>query len=145
MKDLGFTREKVITYRKPFHCPQNAFYVSRRDIIRKNGRIVISGLDQMKHFSTFFPKRFIRLVSLTDFRIKVPAVVVKGRTRRRNFPIKLSYCIDVHMPQINKSDDNVSHLDPRVIDVILNLHILARGLKYSHEGIAQYRISDVSD
>jgi hypothetical protein len=46
---------------------------------------------------------------------------------------------------MQKADNDVSHLDAGVVDVVLDLDYVARGFQDSHERVAQDGIADVTD
>src|SRR5581483_9127383 len=103
-------------------------------------RLSLAFLDGFQGFGAEEARIFVFFVELEDPRIKVPAVVVEPHSGVTNEILDL---LDPFLLKMDEPDDNVSHLDARVVDVVLNFDRVTSKLEQPREGIAQNGVAQM--
>ena len=88
---------------------------------------------------------FALFIPLRNTRIEVPAVVVEGLWPR---PGSRDERLNLALPfflQIQKAHHHVRHLDAGVVDIVLHIHMRARGLKQADKRVTQNGIAQMAD
>ena len=102
-------------------------------------------------------------VTVGDSRVDLPAEIVEVRRRRRRnagFRQPFHHLLDeliasarldsqalgeLGLGQIEHPYHNVGHLDPGVVDVVLDLHLGAEAAQAAAQNVAQHRVTEVAD
>ena len=50
-----------------------------------------------------------------------------------------------HFFEVHEADDDVGHLDAGVVDVVLNVDLMAGGAEHADEGVAEDGVAQVAD
>src|SRR5581483_1978981 len=103
-------------------------------------RLSLAFLDGFQGFGAEEARVFVFFVELEDPRIKVPAVVVEPHSGVTNKILDLP---ELFLLKMDEPDDNVSHLDARVVDVILNFDSVSSKSEQPRESIAQNGVAQV--
>ena len=84
--------------------------------------------------------RLILFVPLRNLGVQVPAVVIEARLPGEFFDLSTRLLI-----QMQKSDNNVSHLHSGIVNVVLYVHRAACELKQANERVSENRVTQVAD
>src|SRR3990172_4253203 len=82
----------------------------------------------------------VSLKELRDPGVQIPAVVVEPLRRGESFDLGLGLPLEMQEP-----DDHVRHLDSGVVDVVLDLDVLAAEAQRLDEGVAESGVAQVTD
>jgi len=152
VQDFRLAREQIVTNAESLHRVDDALDVACGDVIGEHcDRVVAAFFKRVQHFVTQFQLVGIHVsrgvavaVEETDLRVEIPAVIVEWMVFRER-RIERFDPLEVHLLDMKKSDDDVSHLDAGVVDVILDFDAVAGSLQDAYEGVAQHGVAHVTD
>lgn len=145
VQDLRFTRQQIVANTEPLHRVGDALDVARRDVIGELGGRVVAGFDQVQNLGAFGFEVFVGLIFLPNARVKIPAIVVERLARGIELSVEGLDRFEIAAFDVNEANDDVSHLNARVINVILHLDTLAVRRQDTLKRIAKHRIPDMPD
>ena len=142
VQDLALARQQVVFDLDPPHRVEMGVYNRVGDDARDRGQFAFAGLNCVQRFGAVRRQRRIRLVGPRNFGVEVPAVIVKPRGRVAGHLPHFSERLLLHKME---SNHHIGYLHPGVVDVVLHLDPLARPAQHPHQGVAENRVSQMSD
>src|SRR5258706_4277082 len=151
MQNFRFARQEIITNAQTFHRVEDLLDVSRGYIISQLGNRIASCFDGMQDFDAQLKSIRIWLTCAAAFpieganpRVEVPAVIIKRESRGKGTVKRLD--VGEHQPfDVHKANHDISDLDSRVVNVVLDFDAISRRLKYPYKRIAEHSIAHVPD
>ena len=129
VQNLALAWEEVVLNAKPFHRCQMSAEHGCGNQISNRCRVVATFLYSVQRIQAqLFACRCLRLlglVPLRNSRIQVPTKVIETLVALQGFGKPLANILERHAFEFCYSNNNVSHLHPGVVHVILNPEIIA--------------------
>ena len=83
------------------------------------------------------PITALLVIPLVDLHVEIPEVIVG--------PLQLRDLFQGEVSQLQEPIDDVGHLNPRIVDVILDLHVPPLGPEHPHQGVSQDGVAEMTD
>src|SRR4030095_184505 len=151
VKDVRLACEQVVASTEPLHCIDDAFNISRCDIIRQLCCGIVSSFNRMEDFAAkrglLRVQRSIGItVAVEDSNtcVQIPTVVVEWVVRAER-GIKSFYLVEIHLLELHETYDHIRDLDTSVVDVVLHLNSVAGGPENIDKAITKNSVADVTD
>src|SRR6266481_7198584 len=151
MQNFRFAREQIVTDTQTFHRVEDLLDVARGYIVSQLSDGIVSCFDGMQDFNAQLKTIRIWLTCAAAFPIEganpcveVPAVIIKRDSRGKGTVKRLD--VGERQPfDVHKAHHDISDLDSRVVNVVLDFDAISCRLKYPYKRIAEHSIADVPD
>ncbi len=130
MEYAALAGKKVIAYSDSSHGLEMSFDYSAGDVMGCFMFRIFALLYFLKNFGSFCLCLGIALKIRRDSRIKIPAIIIKFFLNFFNLGQAL-------LLELHKAEDNICHLDPSVVYVILDFDVFSLVFQAAPQGITE--------
>ncbi len=141
-QDVAFPGEEIVANIQPGHRVQMRMHDPVGDNRRDFRQRVAAFLDRVERRVSDVKAALVGRVPLGDSRVEIPAVVIESDVGVGDERL---HAVEIPALERGETDNNISDLDTRVVDVVLHLDHPALKAEEPHERVAERRVSKMPD